>query len=171
MATKYEAVGSGIEDMTTSQNYDTKTVKDVLGVSSTKATKGNKAITVSPVTINPNSEWAKFIDTAIERQYELSQLEKEFLFVKSYKLISGNPVAWKQKAVVVPTDWAIGNADLQAGVEVNLIGEATYGTLTGTGSNLSFTPETTPPASSEITYVAGDAKRSDFIMYFITETA
>lgn len=176
MAVKYEAVGSGIEDMPTAQNYETTSIRDVLGQSRTRATRGNKVITVSPLAINRDYEFSKFVDLAIERQFELSQLEKEFLFVKMYKKVGESeltslPVAWKQKGIVVPTDWATGNQELQAGVEVNLIGEATFGTvdfdaLTGE----KFMPETHVPTTDEIFYEEGDASRSDFVMYYIHET-
>lgn len=177
MAVKYEAVGTGIEEMATAQNYETTSIKDVLGQSSTRATKGNKTIAVSPIAINPNFEFAKFIDTAIERQYELSQLEKEFLFVKMYKKVGASaetakPVAWKQKAIVVPDNWAMGNQELQGEVTLNLIGEATYGTVdfdAATGEK--FKEETAPPTSSQIFYEDGDAPRSSFVMYFIYDQA
>lgn len=174
MAEKYEAVGTGIEEMTTAQNYETNSVKDVLGNTRVRATKGNKTISVTPVTINSDYKFAKFIDTAIERQYELSQLVKEFLFVKMYKKVgttasAAKLVAWKQKAVVVPDDWAIGNADLQAGVTINLTGEATYGTVDFNATGDKFTAETSEPTSSQIHYTEGDAKRSDFVMYYIYE--
>lgn len=176
MATKYEAVGTGIEEMATAQNYETTSIKDVLGQSRTRATKGNKTISVSPIAINKDFEFAKFIDTAIERQYELSQLEKEFLFVKMYKRVgasetAANPVAWKQKAIVVPDDWAMGNQELQAGVTLNLVGEATYGTVDfDAPMGEKFTPETAPPTSDMIFYDEGDAPRSAFVMYYIHET-
>jgi len=176
MAKKYEAVGSGIEEMATAQNYETTTVKDVLGQSRTRATKGGKVITVTPLAINRDFEFAKFVDLAIERQFELSDLEKEFLFVKMYKKVgeteeTAKPVAWIQKGVVVPTDWAMGNQELQAGVEVNMIKEPTFGTIDFDAIGEKFIAETSIPTSDMIFYEEGDASRSDFVMYYIYETA
>lgn len=167
--TVYELIGSGIEEMTTTLNYEVNTVKDVIGQSSTKATKGANTITVDPVTINPNSEFAKWVDTAIEREYELSDLEKEFVFVKMYKKTGGKYVAFRQLAVVVPQDWATGNADLRGSVELNLIGTRVHGTFDPVATGDKFTPETTPP--TDFTYETGDAKREAFGMYYVAVTA
>lgn len=166
MPTNYQRIGSGIEDMKTSLNYEIETKKDILGQSSTKATKGNNTITIEPLTINPNSEFAKFVDTAIERQYELSDLEKWFVFVKKYKTVGGKMAAFRQKAVVVPQDWAMGNAELAGSVELNLIGEREFGTFNVVEGSGTFTVEVAPPADGSITYTTGDAKREDFGMYY-----
>lgn len=169
MATIYELIGSGIEEMTTTLNYEVNTVRDVIGQSVTKATKGANTITVDPVTINPNSEFAKWVDTAIEREYELTQLEQDFTFVKMYKKTGGKMVAFRQTAVVVPQDWATGNQDLRGSVELNLIGKRVHGTFDPEAIGDKFTPETTPP--TDFTYEAGDAKREAFGMYYMAVTA
>lgn len=169
MATVYELIGSGIEDMTTALNYEVTTTKDVIGTSVTKATKGANTITVDPITINPNSEFAKWVDTAIEREYELSDLEKEFVFVKMYKTTGGKMVAFKQTAVIVPQDWATGNQDLRGSVQLNLIGRRTHGTFDPTAATDKFTAETTVP--TDFVYETGDAKREEFGMYYIAVTA
>lgn len=171
MSTTYELLGSGVEEMKTALNYDVTSVKDVLGQSKTKATKGNNTIALDEVTINPNSGFAKFVDTAIERQYELSELEKEFLFVKPYKTVNGKFIAFKQKAIVVPQEWAAGNQDLMGSVELNLVGDRTFGTFDPNAVGEKFTAETAPPTEAEITYATGDAKREQFGMYFVTTTA
>lgn len=169
MATIYELIGSGVEEMTTTLNYEVNTVKDVIGQSVTKATKGANTITVDPVTINPDSNFAKWVDTAIEREYELSDLEKDFIFVKMYKTTAGKMVAFKQTAVVVPQDWATGNQDLRGSVELNLIGKRAHGTFDPTASGEKFTPETTTP--TDFVYETGDAKREAFGMYYMAVTA
>lgn len=169
MAIAYELIGSGIEEMTTALNYEVSTVKDVIGTSVTKATKGANTITVDPVTINPDSKFATFVDTAIEREYELSQLEKDFLFVKMYKKTGEKMVAFRQKAVVVPQDWATGNQDLRGSVEVHLIGKRVHGTFDPEAAGEKFTAETEEP--TEFTYEKGDAKREAFGMYYVDESA
>lgn len=169
MATAYQKIGSGIEEMTTALNYEVTTTTDVIGTTVTKATKGANTITVDPITINPNSYFAKWVDTAIERQYDLSDLELQFLFVKMYKTVGGKPVAFRQTAVVVPQDWATGNQDLRGSVELNLIGTREFGTVdfeSATGDK--FIPET--GTDGEPVYSTGDAKREEFAMYYIHET-
>ena len=166
MPNDYQRIGSGVEEMKTSLNYEIKTSKDVIGQTKTKATKGNNTITIDPISINPDSPFAIFIDTAIERQYELSDLEKWFTFVKKYKTVGGKMAAFRQKAVVVPQDWAIGNMDLVGSVELNLIGEREFGTFEVIGGGGTFTKEAAPPAEGTISYTTGDAKREDFGMYY-----
>lgn len=169
MATIYELIGSGIEEMATTLNYEVNTVRDVIGQSRTTATKGANTITVDPVVINPDSEFAKWVDTAIEREYELSDLEKEFLFVKMYKKTGGKMVAFRQTAIVVPQDWATGNQDLRASVEINLTGKRVHGTFDPSAVGDKFTPEEERPM--DFTYETGDAKREAFGMYYMATTA
>ena len=163
---KYELLGKGVEEMKTALNYEKKTKKDVLGQSSTTVTKGANTITLDTITINPVSTFSKFIDTAIEREYELSELEKEFVFVKPYKMVGGKPVAFKQKAVIVPQDWAIGNQALTGSAELNLIGTRVFGTFDVDAVGDKFVAETAPPTDAEITYATGDANREEFGMYY-----
>jgi len=165
----FELIGSGIEDMSTALNYEVNTTKDVIGQTSTKATKGANTISVDPTAINPDSGFSMFVDTAIEREYELTQLEKEFLFVKLYKKTGGKMVAFKQSAIVVPQDWATGNAELRASVEVHLVGKRIFGTFDPEATGDKFVAETTVPTT--FTYDTGDAKRESFAMYYITDAA
>ena len=175
---KYYAIGKGIEDMSMSQNYETNTAKDVMGDSRTIATKGNKTVSVTPLTINAENPFITWLDTAIERDYELTQLEKKFLFVKTHKMVgtseaTAKPVAWIQSAVVVPDDWAMGNADLQAAATVNLVGTAEFGTVNfdAVSPAEKFIKEIEPPTPATTFYKEGDAARSDFTMYYIHEEA
>lgn len=161
----YELIGSGIEDMTTTLNYEVTTTRDVIGQTRTIATKGANTITVDPITINPNSEFAKWVDTAIEREFELSQLEKEFVFVKLYKRTGGKMVAFRQTAIVVPQEWAMGNQDLRGSVEINLTGKRIHGTFDPEATGEKFTPEAAMP--TDVTYDEGDAPREAFGMYYV----
>lgn len=172
MAIKYELLGRKIEDMPTALNYETNSVIDVTGVTDTTSTVGIATTETSPVTFNSNSKFAQFIDIAVERGYELSQLEKEFLVVRKFKRIgadyeTGKPAAYKQKAIVTPGDYASGNQALELSATLNWVGDKTFGTVDFNATNDKFTSETAPPASAEIHYKDGDARRADYQIFYI----
>lgn len=172
MAIKYEKIGRGIEDMPTATNYETNSVKDVTGVTETEATVGIATTEASPVTVRSDSKFAKVIDTAVEREHELSKLEHEFLCVKDYKRVgtdfeSGKPIAWKQKAVVVPGDFATGNQSLQMSATLNWVGTKTFGIVDFSAVDDKFTKETSEPSETEVHYKEGKASRSDYQIFFM----
>lgn len=173
MAIKYELLGRKIEDMPTALNYETTSVLDVTGVTDVTATVGIATTEANPVTFNKNSRFARVVDTAVERGHELSQLEKEFLVVRKFKRIgedyaTGKPVAYKQRAIVVPGDYASGNQALEMSATLNWIGEKTFGTVDLSAvAGDKFTAETEEPLESEIHYKEGDASRSDYQIFYI----
>jgi len=172
MAIIYELLGRKIEDMPTATNYDTAAVKDVTGVTDVSATTGTATTAMSPVTFNKDSKFARFLDRAFERGLELSELEVDFLNVRYYKRVgatyeAGKPVAYKQKAVVVPDSYAPGNGALEMSATLNWSGEKTFGTYDKSTST--FTPETAEPADSTIHYREGDSRRQDYKTYFVTD--
>ena len=167
MAKKYQWIGEGIEDMTLGTSYNTTTVKDVRGDTKVTNTKGDTTVSVTPVEFKPDSPFARFIDDAVEFGYELSDLDRKFLFVKMYKRTgtdyeTGTPVAWRQTASVSPGDFAIGNEALQVSGTMNLQGSREHGTFDG----MAFAEVDPPPSASSIFYKDGAAARSDFRIYF-----
>ena len=176
MAIKREIVGKKIEDMPTSVSYDVTSGTDVTGESFAEATKGESTTTASPVTVSKNNMLAKFIDTAVERDYELSELEKWFLVVRRFKRIgtdydTGLPAAYRQKAIVSPGDYAPGNQALTVSATLNWVGEKIHGTYDASATGDGFVPETEPPLESATHYKDGDASRSDYRIYYEYEAA
>lgn len=169
MAMNYEQLGRKIEDMPTSLNYEVESVKDVRGVTDTSATVGTVTTEVNPVILNKDSALATFLDTAIEREYELTQLEKTFVVVRMFKKIgadfaTGKYAAYRQAAIVQPGDYAMTNKELQMSATLHWTGEKIHGTFDP--ATKLFTAETAPPAPSEIHYKDGDASRSEYhILY------
>lgn len=172
MAIQYERIGKRITDMPTAQNYNTEGDTDIVGEPFFDATLGTPTTEASPITFNPGSMFARFVNTAIERDYELTQLQKDFIVVSVFKRIgadytNGKMAAYKRTAVVVPGDDATGNQSLQMSATLNWIGKKTHGTYDPSASGDKFTAETAPPADSEIHYKDGDASRSDRALYYI----
>jgi len=176
MAIKYEWIGTGIEDMPTSLNYETDSVKDVKGQTRTKITTGIETTEFTPVTLNPDSPFALFLDEAVERQRELTELDVELLVVRVYKRIgtnyaTGKPSAYKQTAGIAPGDFAPGNAALELSATANWTGERIHGTANMEATGEKFEPETAPPSSTEIHYKQGDATRAEFQIYYVYNDA
>ena len=166
MPATYEPVGFMIEDMPTSVSYDVSTGKDVLGLSFARGTRGESSTSVSPVTVNKKSELAKIIDTIVEQELELSDLEYHFIAVREFKRIgadfeTGIPAAYRQKCIVVPGDYAQGNQSLDVSATLNWVGEKKHGTFDGTA----FAPQTAVPGPGQIHWKDGDASRSDYKIY------
>jgi len=176
MAIAYERVGVGIEDLSMSQNYNVDTKKDVWGETFITTTTGDNTTDVTDIVFNPEYNLAKRIDTAVERDEELSDLDGTFLIVKPYKRIgtdfeTGKPLAWKQNASIVPTNFANGNAALLMSASLHWKGAKTFGTYDKDASGDKFTPETEAPAANEVHYKEGEAARKDFNIYYQYEAA
>lgn len=176
MAMKYELLGRRIEDMPTALNYEVESVKDVRGITDTSATVGMATTEVNPVIFNKESALAKFIDNAVERGHELTQLEQTFYVVRLFKRVgdsyaAGKPAAYSQKAIVVPGDYATENKELKMSATLNWVGEKTYGTFDPAAAGAKFTPETAPPADDKIHYKDGDASRADYQIVYAFDDA
>lgn len=164
----YELIGNGIEDMGHTLGYTTETIKDVTGVSRTTITTGEETLPVTPIGIDPQYEWAKWIQMAILRKFELSQLEVGIMGVSTNITVGGKPFAWKQNTMVEPTEWATGNAELNAGATFHMVGKRTYGTMDETAVGDKFVPETGEPVEYE--YPEGLAKRENFGIFVDVRT-
>lgn len=164
--------------------YEEKDGTDVTGASYSINSRGIDSMTTT-VLFNPKSEFAKFIDRIIERRLAFSDLECTLIKVRKYKRIgvdydSGKPSAVKQKAVIVPTSFAPGNADLNSEIKIKFIDNPTFGTFTPGERNADyqwlypagvFAAETSEPTASQIHYKDGDATRSDYGIFFEFDNA
>lgn len=168
MAVTYELIGHGIEDMPHTLGYTAESVKDVTGVTNTTVTAGEETLPVSPVQIDPQYEWAKWIQMAILRKFELDQLKVRIMGVSTNILVGGKPFAWQQDAMVEPTEWASGNAELNAAATFHMVGRRVFGSIDEAAENEKFTPEGTVPV--EYTYPEGTAKRENFGIFVDVRT-
>lgn len=179
MAKVYEWLGRRSEEITLSPNYEETDGKDVRGEGFSVNTRGIETMEIT-LMFNPKSYFARKVDWIVRRRKELSDLE--VTLVKAWKHIligtsqaSALPEACRQRAVIVPTTYAPGNAELQSTVNIKFVGQEEFGTFSsgeradkiiGTYPDGTFAPETSEPTESTTFYVDGDASRNSFAVFY-----
>ena len=169
----YAPVGHGIEDMSHDKAYESNETTDVLGYFRRISRPGSEVIAVAPIAIADleNDAFVRFVERANERNYRGSALYKWFVFVKDYKRIGTSfdvalPSAFRQLGEVVPQSWANDNNELNASVEVALIGERQHGTFDEDASGDKFIREISEPTDAETHFKPGTIDRKDFLMLY-----
>lgn len=123
-----ELLGKYMDSLTIDQNAEVEDGIDVTGYSYVDVTKGKKTTTIDPLKFNGDSEYAKFIDEAEERELEGDDLLKSYIVARLYKKKGAGFAAYRQQASIEITTVGGDTKAVSLPHTIRWIGPRVYGT-------------------------------------------